>query len=180
MTLSRLLAVTLVAVAGFQQRDASTAAVGDAEIAGVLMSAGATPSPVRRAVVSISGGGLAFMRGVVTDDAGRFVFSRLPAGTFRVTARKAAYIDPSYGATRPGQEGSPIALAAGQRLEIAMTIFKGAVIAGVVRDVAGRPLASVPVSVVDLQRTHPFAPSIGLDITTDDRGAYRVYGLMPG
>ena len=180
MTIARLAVFTFVALSGFQQRDANIAAAGDGEISGVVMSAGTTPSPVRRAVVGISGSSLPFARSVVTDDGGRFVFPRLPAGTFRVVARKAAYLEATYGATRPEQEGTPIALAASQRVNIVMTMFKGAAIAGVVRDVAGRPLASMPVSVVDLHRTQPFVSPLGLDITTDDRGAYRVYGLAPG
>ena len=188
MSVSRLVAISCVALSVTvrgnvpQQREASVAAAGTGAIAGAVMTAGTNPAPVRRAVVSIAGGGLAASRSAITDDAGRFSFTRLPAGSFRLVARKAAWLDAKYGATRPGQEGAEIALTAGQRVDVTMTMFKGAVLAGVVRDSAGRPLASVPVEAVDLQRRGQISlgGSSVIAYSTDDRGVYRIYGLLPG
>lgn len=178
-----VLMLTLAALvrAGPQQRDGAPA-VGDGQIAGVVMHAGTNPTPVRRAIVSISGGGLASARSAITDDAGRFSFVQLPAGTFRVVVRKPAYLEAAFGSSRPGQDGSAIALAAGERADIVIRMFKGAAIAGVVRDAVGRPLASVQVSVVDLRRRAQsiLGSQFGEPFTTDDRGAYRIYGLLPG
>jgi hypothetical protein len=164
-----------------QQRDARAVATGTAAVTGVVWSAGGSPHPMRRVVVSISGGGLPDARSVITDDDGRFAFERLPAGTFTVVAKKPAYLQATFGASRPGQPGSSIALVAGQRVAVNLTIFKGSVIAGVLQDASGRPAAGVPVVAVPPRQTGmntaTFQP---LNFTTDDRGAFRIYGLLPG
>ena len=186
-------AVVLVPVAVLsQQRDARPTPptpAGTGEISGVVLTADPTPQPMRRVIVSITGGDLASMRSVLTDDAGKFTFNRLNAGTFTISAKKAAYLPAMYGSMRPGRPGSPIVLAAGQRVAITVTVFKGAVIAGTLRDSAGLPVAGVPVSVVDA-RTVPASASLMLpgitvvstapSTVTDDRGGYRLFGLMPG
>ena len=84
---------------GAQQRDATVAPSGTGQIAGVVMSADATPQPVRRALVTISGD-LKESRSAITDDAGRFVFGGLPAGQFRIEARKQAYLKTEYGVAK--------------------------------------------------------------------------------
>jgi hypothetical protein len=162
-----------------QRRDTPVAPTGTAEISGVVMSAGSQPSPVRRVVVSISGDVLP-LRSVVTDDAGRFVFNRLPAGSFSIAARKAAYLSTEHGSTKPGRTGSRIAIAAGEKRAIALTIFKGAVIAGTLRDASGQPLAGVGVAAIDARLVNQGANLSPEVATTDDRGSYRIFGLMPG
>jgi hypothetical protein len=162
-----------------QQRDSPVIPVGTGEISGVVMSAGPQPVPVRRVVVSLSGDAVP-LRSVITDDAGKFVFNRLSAGSFSITARKAAYLSTEHGSAKPGRMGSRIALAAGEKRAIALTIFKGAVIAGTLRDASGRPLAGVGVAAIDTRLVSQGAnlsPEIGI---TDDRGSYRIFGLMPG
>ena len=69
---------------------------------------------------------------------------------------------------------------------LAMTIARGGVITGVVRDIGGRPVPGVNVRVLKLgynavtgERTLG-APSTGSVGLTDDRGEYRAYGLPPG
>jgi uncharacterized protein (DUF2141 family) len=168
-----------VTLAGQQRRDTPRAAAGTGEISGVLSSSDTPPQPVRRAVVTISGDTLPDARSVVTDDAGRFAFRQLPAGTFSVRARKAASLEAKYGAVRPGRPGSPIVLAAGEHRVLGVTMFKGAAISGVLRAPDGTPASDMPVVAVDVlsQALPPFQTEI---FTTNDRGAYRIYGLMPG
>jgi hypothetical protein len=67
-----------------------------------------------------------------------------------------------------------------------MTIARGGVITGVVRDAGGRPVPGLNVRVLKLgynavtgERTLG-APSTGSVGLTDDRGEYRAYGLPPG
>ena len=162
-----------------QQRDTPVAPAGTGEIAGVVMSAGSQPAPVRRVVVSISGDVLP-MRSVITDDAGKFVFGRIPAGSFSITARKAGYLSTEHGSPKPGRAGSRIALAAGEKRGITLTIFKGAVIAGTLRDATGQPLAGVAVAAIDTRLASQGANLSPEVSTTDDRGNYRIFGLMPG
>jgi hypothetical protein len=65
-----------------QQRDAALQPVpaGSGEIAGRVITADANPQPLRRAVVTLVGD-IPNPRSVLTDEDGRFVFARLPAGT---------------------------------------------------------------------------------------------------
>jgi hypothetical protein len=173
------MALLPLAVAG-QQRDVAPRPVGTGEISGVVWSADATPQPVRRAVVNLAGAEIQ-ARSVITDDAGQFAFSRLPAGAFSITAKKAAYLPTEYGSAKPGRPGSRIALAAGERRAVALTIFKGGVIGGMLRDVAGRPVPGVSVAAIDSRTIRePNAAVSPETAVTDDRGAYRIFGLMPG
>ena len=166
-----------------QQRDATPpppAPTGTGEIAGRVVTADSNPQPLRRAVVTLTGD-MPNPRSVLTDDDGRFVFSRLPAGTFSVTARKAAYLAAPFGARRPGRAGMPIALTEGRHEAISIVMFRGAAITGILRDRSGAPVRGVDVRAIDA-RTLLIAPdAIATEIaTTDDRGVYRIYGLPPG
>ena len=134
-----------------QQRDATTqpVPVGTGEISGRVVTSDNNPQSLRRVVVTLTGD-IPNPRSVLTDDDGRFVFSRLPAGTFSVTARKAAYLAAPYGARKPGRAGMPIALAQDQRASIAITMFRGSAIAGVLRDSNGAPGRGVSVRAIDV------------------------------
>ena len=162
----------------------STVPVGTGEISGVVLSADQTPQPIRHAVVTLSGGGLLSPRSAVTNEAGQFSFTRLPAGSFTVVAKKAAYLAAAYGSPRPGRPGSSIVLAAGQHGSANITMFKGAVIAGQLRDGSGGPVSGVTVTAVDTRAALGVAAAALMTpiepVTTDDRGVYRIYGLMPG
>ena len=151
-------------------------------ISGVVVAADQTAEPIRRAIVTLTGGDIPANLSVVTDDAGRFVFVNLDAGRYTVTATKPAYLSSAHGATRPGRPGTPIAVAAGQAVEIRLPLARGAVITGAVRDLSGLPVSGIQVTVSRASDIN--APS-GLRFTsdfliTDDRGIYRAYGLAPG
>lgn len=175
-----VVALSLVAGLAAQQRDARVAQTGTGEITGVVMSAEAAPQPIRRAVVTIAGDPTE-SRSLVTDDTGRFTFGRLPAGRFSISAKKAAYLPAQHGAAKPGRAGSAVALGAGEKQQITVTMFKGAVITGALRDDTGAPLAGVSVALLDLRviAVNPLPPSPET-VTTDDRGIYRFFGLPPG
>jgi hypothetical protein len=102
-------------------------------------------------------------------------------------AFKNAYLRASYGASRPDRVGTPIVVKDGEAVaNLAMTIARGGVITGIVRDSGGRPVPGLNVRVLKLgynavtgERTLG-APSTGSVGLTDDRGEYRAYGLPPG
>ena len=175
--------MVLCAVGFLSVPAAATDAQDTAAIAGVVLVSGEPAGPVRHAIVLLSES----MRGVtitgVTDDAGRFSFDKLSSGRYIVTAQKPAYLAASHGATRPGAAGTPIVLAAGQRIDdVRLTLVRGAVIAGHVRDASGAPAPNIPVIVAPAHtafRPDTYVPRPG-GIMTDARGAYRAYNLAPG
>ena len=179
-----LFAVIVVAwpAAAVAQRDASPSSVapaGTSTISGTVIAADSTAQPLRRAVVTLTGGPRA--RSVMTDDAGKFAFTSLSAGTYGVTARKAAYLAAPYGAKRPGRTGTSIVLAAGQTTAITISMFRGGAISGMLRDAAGVPLGGVDVRAIDVRVLNSTTDSGTAEMaTTDDRGIYRFYGLLPG
>jgi hypothetical protein len=171
---------------GPQARDAQTKlAVGSASISGVVVDAGDPTVPIRRAIVTAAGAALGEARSTVTDDNGAFALDHLPAGSFTVTASKAAYLAASFGAKRPVHAGTPMAVAAGQRLTgLSLQMSKGGVISGVIHDGDGNAVPGVQVLAMRTGEPPPLLglPGLGQQVgsLTDDRGAYRLYGLSPG
>ena len=156
-------------------------------LAGVVVASSDDRQPVRRVIVRVSGGELARSRATVTDDLGRFAFDNLPAGRFTLTGSRPGYITSAYGATAPGRPGTPISLAAGQRVaDITLRIAKGAVITGRVIDADGSPVQDVHVALLRARQAQAAAtlpsPTSGVASTavTDDRGIYRIFDLEAG
>ena len=161
---------------------------GSASIIGIVVLDGTSSAqPIRRAIVTLTGTGIATSRQLLTDDQGRFAFAGLSAGRFNLTAEKPAYVKAYYGSTRPGRPpGTPITVAEAQQVTgISIPLLKGASISGRMLEESGVPVVGGQVSVeltsfVNGQRrsTRPYAGSY--QVVTDDRGVYRTYGLPPG
>jgi len=119
---------------------------------------------------------------VLTDDAGRFVFSNIGAGTFRLQANKPGWLAGTLGQKRPGGAGTSFELGDGERRnDFAITIWRPAIIGGRVTDDAGDPLIGVEVRAIKQvflagrrQNDRPTRAK------TDDRGLYRFPNLEPG
>jgi len=172
------------AVDAQQVRDPASAraTTGTGRIAGRVETADATPQAMRRVIVTLTAPELPGGRAAVTDADGQFAFDHLPAGRYVVAGSKPAYLDGAYGATRPGRPGIPLQLAAGEsRTDVVFTMTHGAAIAGVLRGANGEPAPGIEVAALRLPP--PGDPPVLVMTrfaTTDDRGAYRIYGLIPG
>jgi hypothetical protein len=159
------------------------APTGTGLIAGAVV---ATDSgrPIRRARVSISGGDPRIARTMTTDDRGNFSFSALPAGEFILSGAKPGSLDSTYGQKRPGsgRAGTPIQLANGQHLDhLTLQISRGGVITGTILDEAGYPAYATTVrSMRYVLRTGERLLQPAGRAQTDDRGIYRITGLLPG
>jgi carboxypeptidase family protein len=189
-TYSFVAVVCLGGVALAQQpRDAARAATGTAVLSGTVVADEAGGRPIRRAIVNLnqSSSDLRLSRMTVTDDAGRFVFRQLPAGNMSLSVSKPGYITSSFGAKRAGGTGVPIALADGQRVDnIAIKLSRGSVITGTIVDQTGKPMPSTSIRLMQSRLVNgervltPSYGSGGSLMTTDDRGTYRIWGLLPG
>jgi len=139
--------------------------------------------PVKRARVFVTAAELPDGgRGVLTDDQGVFDLTELPAGRYTLTVSKSGFVSLSYGQRRPLQAGTPLQLADGQQLKgIAFQLPRGSVIGGRVLDEDGEAMPGVSVRVMRyqyLQGERRLTPAGAGQ--TDDKGQYRVWGLMPG
>ena len=181
--------VFVAAVGAHQQvRDNVQAGAGTASISGKVFADGAARQPARRVRVTLTDVARVIPgQTATTDDSGAFAFQNLPAGRFEVQAYKPGYLRASYGASRPERAGTPVVVREGAAItNLALTIARGGVITGLVRDARGRPVPGISVRVLRFgfsalngERTLS-EPSGGSSATSDDRGEYRAYGLPPG
>ena len=167
---------------GQPARDPQKAREGTGGIKGQVFAADQN-APLRRARVRLSSPELQITRVATTDAEGRFEFKRLPAARFTLNASKGSYIALDYGQRRPFERGKPVELAAGQVLEkVNFTLPRGGVITGRVTDDFGDPVADIQVTAMRMEysdgRRRP--SPVGRIATTNDIGAYRIYGLPPG
>jgi hypothetical protein len=171
-------------------RDASAVAVvGTAVISGRVVSEEDPDRPIRLAKLELSSSALRRELMLISDSDGRFTFSRLPAGRYTLSVSKPGLSSTVYGAKRPGGAGVPIVVADGEQMPIIVRIARGAVISGVIRDTNGEPAVGVRLQVLAYAIDATGARTLGIRVfsnsgsglmQTDDRGAYRIYGLAPG
>ena len=162
-----------------QQKDPTPTPTG--RITGRVVTAD-NGRPVKRARVFITAAELPGGRGMLTDDTGVFDLTELPAGRYTLTVSKSGYVSLSYGQRRPLQAGTPLQLGDGQQLKgVEFHLPRGGVISGRIVDEDGEPVAGATVRILRyqyLQGDRRLTPA-GTG-QTDDRGQYRVWGLMPG
>ena len=155
---------------------------GTARLRGRLFAAD-TSQPVRFADLRVTSNPPGVSLRVSTDGAGLFDVPGLPAGVYTLVATKPGFVALQFGQRRPFEPGTPVELAAGETRELEFALPRGSVITGRVTDETGDP---VPHAVVSASR---YVYGVGgrrrlenaeADDTTDDRGQFRIFGLMPG
>lgn len=148
---------------------------GSATVIGTVVDSAQPPGPVRRARVTLHAGNNVNGWSATTDDDGRFVLTNVAAGRYVLEAQKPAWVTGRYGAARPGRPGIPVVVNDGatvQGLRIAMS--RGAAISGIVLSRSGEPMPGVTMTASGARGR------IGTDVTTDDEGRFRLFGLPPG
>jgi hypothetical protein len=121
---------------------------------------------------------------VMTDADGWFVFDHLPAGRCTFTVVLNGYAGGGYHQGLPDGSAQELALGDHQRLTaLTLKLWKFATLAGSVLDEAGEPFVGAVVRVLrrsTIGGRPVWQPVSGRIRTTDDRGMYRVSGLVPG
>jgi hypothetical protein len=156
---------------------------GIAAIAGRIVTNDEAASPVRRALVTLSGLEVRHVQLSATDDEGRFVFWGLPAGRFTISAAKGGYVRQYYGAKRPGVAvGVPVVVADGQRAEITMAMTRSSVIDGTILLPPGVPSMYLRVQLLRATTVdgEQRLVSAGNASVVDSDGNFRIPRLMPG
>ncbi len=119
-----------------------------------------------------------------TDEEGRFRFMGVAAGRYSVYALMPGHTSPDDNPF--GLRGRALNIAEGEKVEnIELEIKRGGVIAGRITDSRGRPVIEETVTLYKLDKSgRPMVywlndPYHGM-YQTDDRGAYRIFGLPEG
>lgn len=187
-----LLVVAISTAAG--QPAASDPATG--LIVGQVVDAG-TGRPISGALVGLAGGASPPAgRGapparprprMMTDAEGRFLLRGLAAGSYSLTAVKGGFVDGAYGRRHPAGNSQSLVLAAGEKVgDVTIRMWRFSTISGTVVDEAGEPVVGVELRALRRvptggRRRFTSGPATGRGSNiTDDRGMYRISGLIPG
>jgi Carboxypeptidase regulatory-like domain len=151
-------------------------------IEGFVARAGTDPPfPLVNARLELTGGPENLV--TRTDSAGRFVFSGVPPGRFRLRVTKDGYIRQEYPHAAMDAPGLPIDLDSGQQVRnIVFAMDPARTISGAIRDPRNAAVAGVVVQA--LKRGYDPRGNRTLSLVaseiTDDKGSYRLYWLDPG
>jgi hypothetical protein len=117
------------------------------------------------------------MKPTRVDSDGRFVFDELPPAPYIIYATAPGYIDQTT-ALGDAREWPRHLIGSSVRI----TMIRGGVITGLVTNGKGEPVVGVPVHAM-IANTSPSITTFftgGGTSETDDRGIYRLFGLLPG
>ncbi len=136
--------------------------------------------PLARAQVRLMNGPAVRPQFVWADNFGQFEFAKIPAGHVQLIASKAGFFPSNMSAVNPA---ASFDLADGEAHDRAVIqLIPWSVIEGRVVDEQGEPMANAAVQALQVQYTagRRALSAVGFTRTTNDRGEYRLYGLMPG
>jgi hypothetical protein len=111
-----------------------------------------------------------------TDGEGNFTFDGIDRALYSLDVAAPGYIMPPR-----DPEAAPVYYRLGE--SATLSLIKGGVITGTVTSSSGAPVVQVPVRAIRVRDAYGQAPKyIGYQgqRLTDDRGVYRMYGLLPG
>jgi hypothetical protein len=159
----------------------SMPAKNGASISGRVLAA-TDSKPIKGARVTATTPDLPVGRSVVTDENGAFNLTGLPAGRYTVIASKIGFLDLVYGQRRPGMSGEILELDENEAYPFTdCKMLRSGTIAGRIADETGEPLAGATVSVMQYGLIEGERRLVQAGTAqTDDKGNYRVWGLMPG
>ena len=164
-----------------QDRPSGAEALASGVIAGQVFAAD-TGTPVRGAQVRVRAADGPDTRLVLTDDQGRFEARNLFVGTWLVSASKSGYVTTHFGQRRTSDELRRINVSAGGRSNISITLQRAGAVTGRVFDEYGEPLLGARIQAMRSRvvRGVRQLTAVGASDSTDDTGAFRLYGLSPG
>jgi hypothetical protein len=155
-----------------------------ASIGGIVLQEGPANTPLRRATVIVRHSERLLIRTVVSDDAGRFLATELPAGRYTLSVSKASYVAIAGPRTQP----TTVTVAEGARhTTTVLRLARGAAITGRVVDHVGQPMRGAGIIIAERRQVGTQiitrnVPSAGgsVSVTTNDLGIYRAFGLPAG
>ncbi|HSS22261.1 MAG TPA: carboxypeptidase-like regulatory domain-containing protein [Pyrinomonadaceae bacterium] len=169
ITLSIIIGVGATTAPGQQPESSTTTG----KITGRVVNENGEPIP--HAAVTLFAYGTT-QRLATTDDSGNFEVTQLDPRVYTIIAASPAHYTP----LRDPDSVQPIVYHVGDSANI--TLIKGAVITGTVTSTTGEPVVQAGVRVLMIRDANgkPVTSVRYPDKVTDDRGIYRIYGLVPG
>jgi carboxypeptidase family protein len=143
-------------------------------------------NPVRRARVLLSSSEYLFSpSATIADGDGSYEFGDLRAGGYRISATDTSFRTVEHGQRGGADHGEPIVVSAGAAVDnVDVTIPGGQAISGRIVDEYGDPIENANVRVDRIGWSRGRARLAGVSgiasRQTDDRGRFRVFGLLPG
>ncbi|HKO98881.1 MAG TPA: carboxypeptidase regulatory-like domain-containing protein [Pyrinomonadaceae bacterium] len=170
-----LMCLLVVSAAGQAQPEEASSQPTTGTITGRVVTESGHPLP--NATVSLRGSQALFQpRTTTTDSEGNFQISGLDPLLYGVSAIAPAYVNPPRDPDSP-----PNYYRIGD--SITVDLIKGGVITGTVQSATGEPIVQIMVRAVMVRDGNGQAPryqAYQMQRVTDDRGIYRIYGLLPG
>jgi hypothetical protein len=113
---------------------------------------------------------------------GRFELRNVPAGRYKLVVSRNGYVETEYGQKKTSDPGAAFTLSPGQtKTDLIFRLIPAAVIAGRVFNEDGEPVPSA--SVIAWREAYQEGRKTmtqATQVTTDDLGAFRLFGLPPG
>jgi hypothetical protein len=173
-----ILLLSLLAQTAASQQ-APPAAVASMEGTVVRFGTGEHLSKANVELVPLTGGGNA---STTTEADGRFYFSNIPAGTYRLYARRDGYWPAEFGQRWVDGPGQVLTIGAGLQLrDVPLVMTPGGVIAGRITGRDGRPLAGARIRAMKpwIQENQRQLRVVQ-EVVANDLGEFRLIWLMPG
>jgi protocatechuate 3,4-dioxygenase beta subunit len=125
------------------------------------------------------------LRSVTTDANGNYAFSGIPAGRFTIGAANPGYVTLEYGQRTSTESGTTLHVRENQTLRgLEFMLPRGSAITGSVVDEHGEPVEGAVVRALQLRFMTDRMMALNVpgvrERRSDDRGHYRLFGLLPG
>ena len=130
----------------------------------------------------LQGGGRDRTFSVRSDSNGRFVFSNVPPGTYRLSGERVGFIREAYSAREAASSATTIRLTAGQTInDIVFKLTPQGVVTGMVLDEVGDPVQGANVQLLQHRYTDGARQLMPVSrANSNDIGEYRLAQVNPG
>jgi protocatechuate 3,4-dioxygenase beta subunit len=130
---------------------------------------------------TVLGNVAAIVATVSTDDSGRFLFTGVDPGEYRVSAEREGYARVQYGQRTVSGAGTPFAIEPGQRVSLQLQMSQAGVVSGRVFNPDNEPESQATVQAYAYQYAEGRRTLEQVAVAqTNDLGEYRLFWLQPG